>query len=110
MGNRERVIALEGGMKCKTRELSTLGKKLETKCSGQAKEIRKRDLQAQVSPAFLCFLCLLFVVSSFILYFSKKHEKYRKKLETTNDNEKTQRKAAEMEAAVASELVLFVHE
>ena len=40
--------------------------------------------------------------------FQKECERYQKKLETTNDKEKTQRKAAEMEAAVATELVLVV--
>ena len=40
--------------------------------------------------------------------FQKECERYQKKLETTNDKEKTQRKAAQMEAAVATELVLVV--
>ena len=40
--------------------------------------------------------------------FQKECERYQKKLETTNDKEKTQRKAAEIEAAVATELVLVV--
>ncbi len=70
VGNGERVIELEGEVKCKTRELATLGKKLETTCSAQVEEIKKRDLQAQVSPGFLCVLCLMFVVSNFLLYFS----------------------------------------
>ena len=42
------------------------------------------------------------------MHFSKVDEKYRKKLEQTNDNEKTQRRAAEMEAGVATELVLVI--
>ncbi len=41
------------------------------------------------------------------MHFSKVDEKYRKKLEQTNDNEKTQRRAAEM-AGVATELVLVI--
>jgi len=40
--------------------------------------------------------------------FPKECERYQRKLETTNDKEKTQRKAAEIEAAVATELVLVV--
>ena len=40
--------------------------------------------------------------------FPKECERYQQKLETTNDKEKTQRKAAEIEAAVATELVLVV--
>jgi hypothetical protein len=42
------------------------------------------------------------------LHFSKEHEKYRNKLEITHDNEKTQRKAAEMEAGVATGLLMVV--
>ena len=40
--------------------------------------------------------------------FLKECERYQQKLETTNNKEKTQRKAAELEAAVATELVLVV--
>jgi hypothetical protein len=40
--------------------------------------------------------------------FQKECERNQKKLETTNDKEKTLRKAAEIEAAVATELVLVV--
>ena len=40
--------------------------------------------------------------------FLKECERYSQKLETTNNKEKTQRKAAELEAAVATELVLVV--
>ena len=60
----------------------------------------------------------LFCFASTIIYcllsltsfdtFQKECERYQKKLETTNDKEKTQRKAAEIEAAVATELVLVV--
>jgi hypothetical protein len=42
------------------------------------------------------------------LHFSKAHEKYRKKLEITHDNEKKQRRAAEMEAGVATGLVMAI--
>ncbi len=85
--NGGRVTALEGEVKNKTRECVALQRKLETTCSAHVEEITKRDLQDQVSSAFLCvFLFLLFVVSNFLSYFSKVHEKYQKKLETTNDN------------------------
>ncbi len=97
-------------MRNKIRECVALQRKLETTCSAHVEEITKRKLQDQVSSPFLCvFLFLLFVVSNFLSYFSKVHEKYQKKLETTNDNEKTQRKEAEMEAGVATALVLGVH-
>ena len=42
------------------------------------------------------------------MHFSKAHEKYRKKLEITHDNEKKQRRAAEMEAGVATGLVMAI--
>jgi hypothetical protein len=54
-GNGERVIALEGEVKRKTRELSTLRKELETTCSMQDEEITQRDLEAQVPFASPCF-------------------------------------------------------
>jgi hypothetical protein len=54
-GNGERVIALEGVVKRKTRELSTLRKELETTCSMQDEEITRRNLEAQVSFASPCF-------------------------------------------------------
>ncbi len=56
------------------------------------------------------FLFFLFVASNVLKYFSQVHEKYQKKLEETNEKEKTQRKEAEMEARVATELVLVQHE
>ena len=108
--NGARIITLEGEVRNKTRECVALQRKLETTCSAHLEERSKRELQDQVSSPFLCvFLFLLFVVSNFLSYFSKVHEKYQKKLETTNDNEKTQRKEAEMEAGVATALVLVVH-
>jgi hypothetical protein len=62
----ERVLALEGEVKRKTREVFTLGKKLETIRSAHVEEMKQRDLQAQVSPSLLCVhYCLLFVVSNF---------------------------------------------
>ena len=56
------------------------------------------------------FLCFLFVASNVLKYFSQVHEKYQKKLEETNEKEKTKRKEAELEARVATELVLVQHE
>ena len=62
----ERVLALEGEVKRKTRELFTLGTNLETIRSAHVEEMKQRDLQAQVSPSLLCVhYCLLFVVSNF---------------------------------------------
>ena len=59
----------------------------------------------------LCvFLFFLFVASNVLKYFSQVHEKYQKKLEDTNEKEKTKRKEAELEARVATELVLVQHE
>jgi hypothetical protein len=66
-GSGERVTALEGEVKNKTREFVTLRKKLETTCSAHVEEMTKRDLQAQVCPALLCvFLFLLFVASNIL--------------------------------------------
>ena len=52
----------------------------------------------------------MFVASNVLKYFSQVHEKYQKKLEETNEKEKTQRKGAELEARVATKLVLVQHE
>jgi hypothetical protein len=66
LGDGERVLALEGEVKRKTRELFTLGKNVETIRSAHVEEIKQRDLQAQVSPFLLCVhYYLLFVVSNF---------------------------------------------
>ena len=66
LGDGERVLTLEGGVKRKTRELFTLGKNVETIRSAHVEEIKQRDLQAQVSPFLLCVhFYLLFVVSNF---------------------------------------------
>jgi hypothetical protein len=108
--NGARIITLEGEVRNKTRECVALQRILDTTCSAHVEERSKRDLQDQVSSPFLyVFLFLLFVVSNILSYFSQVHEKYQKKLETSNDNEKTQRKEAEMEAGVATALVLVVH-
>jgi hypothetical protein len=109
-GKGERVIALEGEVKRKTRELSTLRKELETTCSMQDEEITRRNLEAQVPLASPCFISFTFVRSNFLLYFSKAHDKYRKKLEITLENEKKQRRAAEKEADVATGLVMVIHD
>jgi hypothetical protein len=62
----ERVIILEGKVKAKTRELSTLQKQYETTCETQEQEIQlllqKRDLQAEVLSVCLYTLHNLFFV------------------------------------------------
>ena len=62
----ERVIILEGEVKAKTRELSTLQKQYETTCETQEQEIQlllqKRDLQAEVLSVCLYTLHNLFFV------------------------------------------------
>ena len=62
----ERVIILEGKVKAKTRELSTLQKQYETTCERQEQEIQlllqKRDLQAEVLSVCLYTLHNLFFV------------------------------------------------
>jgi hypothetical protein len=73
----------------------------------RVEETTRRNLEAQVSIASPHFFWLTVVRSNFLVHFSKVDEKYRKKLEQTNDNEKTQRRAAEM-AGVATELVLVI--
>ena len=109
--NGEHVTALERKVKQKTREFVTLRKKLEATCSAHEEEMTKKDLQAQVCPALLCvFLFFLFVASNVLIYFSQVHEKYQKKLEETNEKEKTLRKEAELEARVATELMLVQHQ
>jgi hypothetical protein len=66
LGDGERVLAFEGEVKRKTRELFTLGKNVETLRSAHVEEMKQRDLQAQVPPFLLCVhSCLLFVVSNF---------------------------------------------
>ena len=62
---------------------------------------RKRDHLLEVFGAIRNIYCLLSLTS--FDTFQKECERYQKKLETTNDKEKTQRKAAEIEAAVATE-------
>ena len=54
LGAGERVLALEGEVKRKTRELITVGKNVETIRSAHVEEMKQRDLQAQVSPSLLC--------------------------------------------------------
>ena len=111
----ERVIILEGKVKAKTRELSTLQKQYETTCETQEQEIQlllqKRDLQAQVLSVCLYIIYFLFIVSSnLLLSLSKENERSITKLETVIQKEKVGKQAAQTEEAVAWGLLIHTQE